>query len=352
MLFKYRPARLEDLDQCLTCIRDQYTYTPDERVRLLAYWRRLLQTGAGNLAVIEDATAPSQERIIWFCCAAFVAPEYAQAMRDHLPPFLGKRGLRQWEAGRCPLLTRNQVAAANSGSGLHAVVLNSGPSPRILQSLELWNQLAAKVVDFGAYHLQGYRMSELLIEVYTPFTYDWCESGGLDLATDYTNRTTPEDESLAATGGMPRLYHLTAERSQRRRGAVMGALFQYTDPCFFFTAIQQEFLLYALTGETDEEIARNLRIAPATVRKRWNGIYERIADSAPDALGQEAPPSRDGRGSERKRLLISYLRHHMEELRPLMPILAPWPHGLAMDGTSDDALSLQALFASRPQAPR
>ena len=71
-------------------------------------------------------------------------------------------------------------------------------------------------------------------------------------------------------------------------------------------------------GETCEELAASLSISPWTVKKRWQAIYERVADVDSELL---LPPVANGahvsaRGAERRRRLLYYLRQHFEELSP------------------------------------
>lgn len=72
-------------------------------------------------------------------------------------------------------------------------------------------------------------------------------------------------------------------------------------------------------GETSDELAASLFISPWTVKKRWNAIYERVADVDRELLlpliANCAHVS--SRGAERRRRLLYYLRQHLEELRPV-----------------------------------
>jgi len=78
---------------------------------------------------------------------------------------------------------------------------------------------------------------------------------------------------------------------------------------------EQTLLARALDGQTDEEAAFGLGLSLSSVKKRWNGIYARVAAADPTLLPVWAP---DGvwRGVEKRRHLLQYLRGHPEELRP------------------------------------
>jgi hypothetical protein len=99
----------------------------------------------------------------------------------------------------------------------------------------------------------------------------------------------------------------------------VGALFDYHPPLLGLNRSEQRLLSCALPGETDEQVAENLDISLSAVKKMWVSIYRRVEDCLPelipDTLGSEIPAS--GRGREKLRHLLAYLREHPEELRPV-----------------------------------
>jgi hypothetical protein len=98
----------------------------------------------------------------------------------------------------------------------------------------------------------------------------------------------------------------------------VGALFDYHPPMLGFSPREQRLLSCALTGATDEHLAEMLETSLAAVKKIWVAIYHRVESSVseliPDSLRSEIPAS--GRGREKRRRLLAYLRDHPEELRP------------------------------------
>jgi hypothetical protein len=68
----------------------------------------------------------------------------------------------------------------------------------------------------------------------------------------------------------------------------------------------------------DDEIARQLGLSAATVRRHWRDICDRmervLPEVAEDGLGAPADESVRGRG--RRRHMLDYLMHHIHELRP------------------------------------
>jgi len=99
-------------------------------------------------------------------------------------------------------------------------------------------------------------------------------------------------------------------------GSSVVELFHYEPPRFFFSALEQELLKCSLFGDTDEDLAEFLSVAPVTLKKRWSSIYDRVEAEMPEMLGGMAEDAK--RGMEKKRHLLQYLRHHLGELRPVI----------------------------------
>lgn len=121
----------------------------------------------------------------------------------------------------------------------------------------------------------------------------------------------------------PHLYIITKAEALVKYGSPVTTFFHYSAPCLGFLPHEQEMLLWAIGGGTDEYLAEMPCVAPVTIRKRWDMVYARVAGFAPDIFG--AHPESGKRGGEKKRRLLSSLEHHLEELRPHVP------HGLAVD---------------------
>lgn len=61
---------------------------------------------------------------------------------------------------------------------------------------------------------------------------------------------------------------------------------------------------------SDSDATNRLHLSLDGVKKRWRSIYQKVDMIAPELLsGAES-------GSARRRTLLHYLRHHLEELRP------------------------------------
>lgn len=73
----------------------------------------------------------------------------------------------------------------------------------------------------------------------------------------------------------------------------------------------------ALWQMDDAQVAQELGISSATVRRHWRGIFDRL--DASNVLRQdvcEAGTDPAHRGPERRRKVLDYLRMHLQEIRP------------------------------------
>jgi hypothetical protein len=216
-------------------------------------------------------------------------------------------------------MTAPQIQRANSTGGVNILVMNSGASQRIMTGDKL-TMLAERVVDFSWYFSSGYRCKELFEEFYDDFTCQWAQNAGFRLRTAYSRYYECHSEERRPEGQQPYLYSVTAAEAHESAGTLASLIFRWQPPRFYFRPIEQELLLEALLGETDEELARSLGVAMVTVRKRWDSIYDRVADVNPELLTpSEGSADATCRSHEKKRRLLSYLRQHVEELRPLLP---------------------------------
>jgi hypothetical protein len=83
-------------------------------------------------------------------------------------------------------------------------------------------------------------------------------------------------------------------------------------------------LIAELEGKsgTDTELASALGISVSVVKKTWLSIYQRAGCLLPEpiltntSLYDGAGKPEGERGKEKRRMLLAYVRDHLEELRP------------------------------------
>jgi DNA-binding CsgD family transcriptional regulator len=222
--------------------------------------------------------------------------------------------LRRMQQGNSPVLTDQQVLAANSTSGLSLYVWHSGLTVENIRTPEIASMLLPEFVR----HFRGYHIKELLQQAESIEHFHGMRmAGGL--------RVSPQDgtyqdfwETEAVDPCEPQLVGVNEEMSDRLRGSGLTALFNFKPPILGFTRGEQRLLNCALEGGTDEEISDRLFISQSAIKKTWRSAYERV-----DACGLATIPKnskyhegRIERGREKKKHLLGYLRDHPEELRP------------------------------------
>jgi DNA-binding CsgD family transcriptional regulator len=113
------------------------------------------------------------------------------------------------------------------------------------------------------------------------------------------------------------LHGISREQATRRPVSFQALLFfAGREPRYVFSPAEQELLLLAVRNHSDDECARELGISPETVKMRWRGIFERVAEAPPDGFPRPDVSESGKRGSEKRRHLLAYLAQHLEELRP------------------------------------
>lgn len=264
---------------------------------------------------MEDVDKPPDKRIAWFCIKVFVSTEYVSHMKSDAPPLVGRRILDLWRTGQSPLRNLMQIREANSpgGAGVNILVLNSG-APQHVTETDRWSIIAGKMVEFTPLCAGGYRLHELLIEVYDEFTCAWVVGTGMSLRTDYADYYRRH----GGDGPRARLYGVTEAETRQCPGTAFSAVFPLHVPRYFFSLAEQELLQWALFGEMDQNLAAELGVSLAAIKKRWIGVYTKISMITPDFLEDSREPT-DQRGAEKRRTLLGYLQHHLEELRPVLP---------------------------------
>jgi hypothetical protein len=80
----------------------------------------------------------------------------------------------------------------------------------------------------------------------------------------------------------------------------------------------QELLLAALEGLTDEELCAKLSLSLTAIKKRWISIFERTIHTHPDLFPAVDRQNNGQKRSRQKRHhVLAYMRAHPEELRPI-----------------------------------
>lgn len=316
MYLTYRPAQSKDLEQGFRFLSDRYAFAKADQPRLLSFWRYLIKGRMVRSVVVEDRTHSPSKPLLSFAMSLFVTEDFAQLAKTTLPPPLSRRVFEQWLKGRRVFLNHNEIARHNSTDGLNLLVLHHGWDQRPLPEVM---EIRGKMLEaFFLFH-SGYQIKEYFQNVFGEEDRQAMLGQGFRLLRDY--QECPQD---ARGPGGSRIYLTGADREEpySSENAFIHALFTAPSPRFGFTTGEKDVLERALFGETDQETARSLHFTVWAVKKRWQGIYgkvERIDPHALDASHVTSPGKGKPEKIERRRFMLDYLRHHLEEIRPTLP---------------------------------
>ena len=283
-------------------------------------WRRLLQCEA-KIAFVFQAGEGARAPICYFGVGASVQDEFLCELKTPPHFWIGPELTRRIIKGQSPVLTGKQLREANSRGGLNLVFWDGCVRP----GFEAHRELQRYIMSVFIQEHRGYLWKEVIsTQSWSPDLFDYMlKTGGYlwdPLAGGYTS-TLREDRSEIVS--KPHVVGITRELESKRHGdwagSWVGSLFDYHPPILGLNRSEQRLLSCALAGATDEHLAEMLGTSLPAVKKAWVSIYHRVEDHLPelipDPLASDLPAN--GRGREKRRQLLAYLREHPEELRPV-----------------------------------
>ena len=323
MIFTHRPMQPEDVPECVKIMASHPIFGPRygrEIETLPEAWLRLLQSEAQITAVFLADEGPG---------AAIVGAGVTSIVRDDFlcdlktPPhfWIGPELARRIVNGESPLLTGKQLRDDNARGGLNAVCWEASTRAGYEADVELHRYILKAFIQDH----QGYCWKEVISSPAGPDHLKWMlNMGGLlwdPLAGGYTRTLRSDPEEIAAR---PHAIGITRDLEINRRqgdwvGSWVGELFDYRPPILGFSSSEQRLLSRAFSGATDEQLAEMQGTSLSTVKKMWMSIYLRVGDCRPDLISDSLRTDlpANGRGTEKRRRLLAYLREHPEELRPV-----------------------------------
>jgi hypothetical protein len=256
-----------------------------------------------------------------FGVTVIVTDDFLREMKTPPHFWIGPELTRRIMRGESPVLTGKRLREANSRGGLNLVCWEAGFRPEYEGYGEVQRCMMSSFIET---HL-GYLWKEVIsAQSWAPVHLNFIlMTGGHlwePLAGGYTS-TLRKD--LSEIVSQPHIVGITRDLELKRQadwlGSWVGALFDYHPPKLAFSRSEQRLLSCALPGATDEQLAEMLGTSLPAVKKMWVSIYCRVEDYLPelmpDPLRLDIPAS--GRGREKRRPLLAYLREHPEELRPV-----------------------------------
>jgi DNA-binding CsgD family transcriptional regulator len=311
-------ASRTDLPYCAELLPAGFQVSSRVRQRLVELWGRLLSSDARTFTVVEDLERPRPQNIEGFGLSVFVSDRFADEFRASPRPYLSSLVYEGMLDADDVVLTPEQLSAAHNGAGLNLITLHFGLRNEDLADPRSAQVLAAGSAGFYFFH-SGYRIKLILNEVYGAQAARFMELGGFRMVHDF-QRESPERFQGLPPEHYPYLFMLQREWVQPGAIHLISQLFSPSTPRLYFTAAERRVLECALLNESDSQIAERLGISLDSVKKTWRNIYDRASRGLPNLMPQDEGMLTGGRGQEKRRHLLDYLRTHLEELRPGRPL--------------------------------
>jgi DNA-binding CsgD family transcriptional regulator len=297
---QYRPVRGRDAARVLRLLDVPGDgYGPTATAGLEPLVTRLIdEQGMRGPAMERRAAAPrGAGELAAVALTGFVDLSLGRRWLTAPPPHLTDHVLACESSGDRVLLRPDEVATRNAGEGLALVFLAfRGPDG----DAPTRNHVITAMLDsFRLFHA-GYHCPVML------------HPRGLSASGDETLVRV----GFRALDDERRVWGLELRDLEAAPFNMLIALNRRPPPRFGFSPAEKEQLFTAMTGATDVELASELGISVETVRKRWRSIYERVSADDEPSLFPRADGDDAKRGPEKRTILLQYLDHHLEELRP------------------------------------
>jgi DNA-binding CsgD family transcriptional regulator len=316
---KFRQALVADIAPGLALLRrDQGLQAPETVwADLPVMLERALREERLACFQVFEATGGTTPEIAALRIAAFVNPHFADAFFEAPHPDLAARVWSLEREGRSVMLDRAGIALANARGDLRLAVLHwcvRHPNPLHPETARILSMVPAA----WAASIGGFRFTDLVCyEVYGKVPATVMRTFGYRCHND--SPAWRARESAAPEDKTPFAFYWRASDPPQGLSGIFGSTFANAPrPRFRFSRAQQRLLSFALEGRSDRELAAALSISYDTVRQTWSGIFQRI-DEADASLLAERQDSEGKRGAEKRRLVLEYVRQHMEEVRPYDP---------------------------------
>jgi hypothetical protein len=313
-----------DIQSCV----DMIATHPTQRLRygpaidqLRPAWFSLLGKESFRAAVFEISDSEldsAPKNAVAVGVSVFVNDGFVRRAKTRPFVWIGPELTALVAKGRSPLLSDREVAEANSNRGLTAVVWAGCVRPQHSRELQVHNLMVKAFIEFHA----GFRLQELIAAQVESEeeAHAVINSGAFLFDNSQGTYISPSSKNARGLWNKPHVLGITRDLAIGQTGIWIAELFhEYREPRIRFNRSQQRLLAAAMNGHTDVQLSEELGIAVATVKTTWRVIYDRVSEQAPEILPAVAPQEEwtSERGKTKKYYLLSYLRSHPEELRPI-----------------------------------
>jgi hypothetical protein len=313
---RYRFARQTDLATLESFISTHLRMPGEHREALPRLWQKLSADGRLRMTVIDDPELPEKDAVQAIAVSCFVHDAYFQEYLGDPRPGLASQVYERVLGGDSPVLTDREIRLANTGAGLHLVMLHFALRNPDLDDPQVQQLMVAVNAAFFFFY-GGYRLRSAMQEVYGRQAAEYMQAGGFHIVTDFAGSfegSKAPDERLH-----PYLLLLRKEQVQPSVVNPLSFLFYPVPPRIHFTPAEQKVLELALLNQSDQDICDDLGVSLDTVKKTWRRIFQRAARIMPTVMAPDSSGDSGAfRGVEKRRHLLDYVRIHLEELRPFL----------------------------------
>lgn len=316
MPLQYRDLRSSDVRNLVDAVATDPVLGPRYAGALDALERGLLAIleRRAVLAPVFEWVEGNDRSLVGFGIRSFIADTFARALTTPPFPWAGRELVVQTARGQTPVLSDAELRRLNASEGVNLLLWFAWMRPEFRRPdvMNFYMQV------FVAEH-RGYRLKQLISQCDMVETVEARLNAGLPLLQEDGSHTTVSSKPLLELVTEPHCFHLTREHVLSHPASWFSILFEYEPPRIFFSPSEQRLLQAAMKGGTDDELASELEISVSGVKKTWRAIYARVADRAPEWMpeGDSIDAFGGERGRGRKHRLLSQLRDHPGELRPL-----------------------------------
>ena len=294
---KWREVREADLEECLKIEPRNLGDQIIGRDRAMAVWRGLVRSRSFNSCVIESS-GPSGG-IVAFGASLFVAEAYATREIESPRPDLNSRIIAGIANGESIVRPEADLYQTNVQEPLDEVTLYGNWVDGVLNAEQL-----REVQTLLPFLYVGYRLNRLFVEGIGSQCDFIASSGVWRVTSNFADRRS-------------QLAVMTCSEAFSVSGSLATSLFQFHEPILGLRDGERHLLAEALTHRSDAELAKKMNLSPATIKKRWQALFEKIARVHSEILPiDDASGPSWARGPQKRHHVLAYVSSHPQELRP------------------------------------
>ncbi len=290
-----------DLEECLGIEPRNLGDEIIGRDGAMAVWRKLIHSPSFNSIVIESSETPG--RILAFGASLFVAADVATREIANPRSNLNSRIIAGIAQGDAVIRSEADLYQTDAREPLDGVILYGNWITGVLDEEQLMEVQRLLPWLFVERHL-GYRLNRFFSEGIGAQADHMASSGVWRVTARFADRSS-------------QLAVMTRREAVLVSGSLAPSLFRFREPILALRDSERHLLAEALTYRSDVDLAKRMNLSVATVKKRWQALFDRIAVAHPELLpSDENTDAVRTRGPQKRHHVLAYVRSHPEELRP------------------------------------